>query len=351
MPIIPFPRRVLRAANWQHTGARPLLQRSAFTGRTAELADFGPAPRWTAEAEPVPMRLGEERAHQFAGFEAAARVPGNSFRLPINPRPQYAASTNIVANPDLANDASGWVLPANVARIADAWPSPIDWVFRADPGSARSIEANSGGSWPAAAGSTIFVETWAFRSDTGVTCNVALQWLNASMGVISTGTLVVAPAAGTLTKVRGSLVAPALTAFVRIRYDVGAFGSGYLGVVGLRVSLLPTVAAVSGAANAGRSLALAGLGPDLLHLRAGQHLTVPLPGGDEQMIPLAADLIANGSGAATASLATPLRRTPAAAATVELNEPWALMRAIHTPGFQRRPGDIVNFSLQCEEAF
>lgn len=350
MAIIPLPRSVLAAVQWQQDGGRRPVQRSAVTGYTREL-DFGPAPRWQAEATIVPHIGGTERAQQLAGFDAACKVPGNLFRLPAADPGQHPADSNIVANPYLRTGAENWVLPAAVGRVADQFPSPIDWFFRADPGAARSIEANGGNSWPAAAGSVLFVESWVFRTDTGVTCNAALQWLNSSMGVISTSTVVLAPAAGSWAVVRGQLTAPASTAFVRIRYDVGAFASGYLAVTGLRVSLLPTQALVSGAANAGRTLALSGLGRSIRNARAGHKITVVLPGGDEQLNELAADLIADASGNGTASLVTPLRKTPAASAAVEIDRPWGLMRASHEPGWSVSPGRREARTLTAEEAF
>lgn len=349
MIIVPVPRRFIRSHSWAQTDTRKQLQRSEWTGRTRELA-IGPADRWSCQADVRPTRPGD--IETWRALQARMKQPGAAARVPVDAAGQLPADSNIVANPDLAASAAGWVLPAATARIADQFPSPVEWFFRADPGAARSIQANNGNDWPALAGSVFAVESWVFRTDSGITCNIALQWLNASMGVISTSTVVLAPTAGSWAYARGSLTAPALTAFVRIRYDVGAFGSGYLGVTGLRVSLLPTKAAVNGAGQSGQALALTGLGRGIRNLRAGQLLTVPLPGGDEQLIALTEDLVGDSSGNGTAALGSPMRQSPAAGAVVELDRPWALMRATDPLAWSQSPGAIFSTpSLQLEEWF
>lgn len=114
---------------------------------------------------------------------------------------------------------------------------------------------------------------------------------------------------------------------------------------------LPTSCTVNGAANAGRELSVSGLTPSVRNLRAGKLITVVLPNGDEQLLKTASHMDADASGNATVTLTTPLRRTPAAGAAVELDEPWGLMRATNEPGWSEEPGPIYSHTLTCEEAF
>lgn len=114
---------------------------------------------------------------------------------------------------------------------------------------------------------------------------------------------------------------------------------------------LPASCTVNGAANSGRQLSVSGLTPSVRNLPAGKRITVVLPDGDEQMIRTASHLDADASGNGTVTLATPLRRTPAAGALVELALPWALMRATHDPGWSEEPGPIFTNTMNCEEAF
>lgn len=355
MPIIPFPRRALRAANWQQTGGRPSLQRSAFTGRTAELADFGPAPRWTAEAEPVPMRYLGDTALAFAGFEAACQVPGNTFRMPRVWGSQHGAAGNLIQNPQFEGGSAPWTLESAWNRISTGAPVdfPQSGLFTENTRPFNNAFANAGVAFPFSAGARLFLGTDLFRSTGSAgTLSIAANFLNSGGGLISTlGLNLVAASTANLWQRAASFVtAPAGTASVLVYYNNG-LTTGFAAVSGARAAMLPERATVNGAANAGRSLALSGLALSQRNLRAGQFLTVTLPGGDEQLLRLAADLNGDASGNGTASLATPLRRTPVAGAVVELDQPWALMRAIHTPGEQQRVGGIVQHGLQSEEAF
>jgi hypothetical protein len=111
------------------------------------------------------------------------------------------------------------------------------------------------------------------------------------------------------------------------------------------------LATVNGANQTGDALALSGLTPSQRNLRAGQMLTVVLP-GDEQLIMLTADLLADASGNGTAQLGSPLRRSPANGATVELNLPWGLMRTTDPLGWSVDPAPIYGArQIIFEEAF
>lgn len=81
----------------------------------------------------------------------------------------------------------------------------------------------------------------------------------------------------------------------------------------------PTVAA--GATN-GYSLPLAGLNPSTLILRAGQHMTVPLPSGHNRAVRLEVDLISDASGNTTAQFAPALNEVPTLGASVETARPF-----------------------------
>lgn len=81
----------------------------------------------------------------------------------------------------------------------------------------------------------------------------------------------------------------------------------------------PTVAS---GASAAYSLPLAGMQPSTTILRAGQFMTVPLPGGHQRAVCLTADLVSNGSGTGTAIFEPALNQTPTFGATVETLNPY-----------------------------
>lgn len=109
----------------------------------------------------------------------------------------------------------------------------------------------------------------------------------------------------------------------------------------------PNVA--SGAGN-GYTLPLTGMQPSTTILRAGQYMTVPLPSGHKRAVCLTADLVANGSGAGTASFAPALGETPAAGATVETLAPYIPMAPTQTTlGFDMADG-LSGTSFEVEEA-
>lgn len=99
------------------------------------------------------------------------------------------------------------------------------------------------------------------------------------------------------------------------------------------------------------SLVLKGLPNSTTLLAAGRAITVTLANGDEQPIPLAGDLISNGSGIATATLGTPLRYQANANAAVETKRPWALLRARNPRAWSVTTGLLYSRELTAEEAF
>lgn len=81
----------------------------------------------------------------------------------------------------------------------------------------------------------------------------------------------------------------------------------------------PTVA--TGAGD-GYTLPLTGMQPNARILLAGQFITVPLPSGHSRAVCLTADLVADGSGGATAQFQPALNEVPTTGATVETVAPF-----------------------------
>ena len=79
---------------------------------------------------------------------------------------------------------------------------------------------------------------------------------------------------------------------------------------------------VGAGAGSGYTLPLTGMAAGQTILRAGQFMTVPLPSGRFRAVCLTADLIANGSGNATAAFRPALTEAPTLGATVETLAPF-----------------------------
>ena len=115
---------------------------------------------------------------------------------------------------------------------------------------------------------------------------------------------------------------------------------------------LPDTCTVGAALAFGQTVVLTGLTPSAVNLPAGALLTIALPSGDEQMLGLLADLLADEVGNAIAQLDCPLRESPALGAAVQLAEPYALMRAIDPKAWASEPGRIHSVpAIEFEEAF
>ena len=114
----------------------------------------------------------------------------------------------------------------------------------------------------------------------------------------------------------------------------------------------PTSATVNGAGQLGLTLSLAGLRPSQTNLLAGHIISVVLATEESQPIVLGADLVANGSGIGTATLTTPLRRSPANGAVVELQFPTCTMRMRDPLAWEANPGGVYGgVPFVAEEAF
>jgi hypothetical protein len=347
--IYSLPQNFIRSASWAQSDQRRNLQRSEFTGRTRETI-IGPADRWSCAADIRPMRAGD--IETWRAFQAQMKLPGARVRLPATEGSQFPPTAqNLVQNSKLVADASGWVLPASVARTAGAGGTPIDWYFLAGSGSSRSINANGNAGVPVLPGEQLAVRAWAIRTTAANTSLAVIDWRNNAGANIGFGILAMASPVGQWQLFRGQFTAPALTASARLRFDLDAAASGQAGVGDLRVARRPKDAPVIAGSTA-VALNLGGLAPSLTNLLAGQLLTIPLPSGDEQMVPLVAPLIANSSGLATAALGSPLREIPAPSAFVELEEPWGLMRTTDPLGWSVDPAPIYGArQIIFEEAF
>jgi len=114
----------------------------------------------------------------------------------------------------------------------------------------------------------------------------------------------------------------------------------------------PTDCQVNGGGQLGYSLNLKGLAPGVTNLVAGQIIMVVIPGDFWQPIVLGANLVADGAGNGTATLTTPLRKSPADNDGVALSNPVCTVRMRDplaweaTPGTIYQPGDFV-----AEEGF
>jgi hypothetical protein len=344
---------VLAGIRWEQQGGLPVVQRSAFTGRATQL-DFGAAARWRAQGDVVPLWDDAQRADWMA-FEAAAQIAGTEFRLPVGERSQYGALGNLLQNPNLLTGVAPWLTNGGYFRqqtTTVAGFAPSEWSFgTVASGSTPALIANNEAQQVATVGQRFFLGAWV-RVQAGSTGDLWLfaQWFNGATPL--TPTLVAGGVGGPdgWRRVTGFGAAPSGTTGVQFGVQ-NNLATGAAEIALPRASFLPEVATVNGASNAGRSLALSGLALSQRNLRAGQFITVTLPGGDEQLIRLAADLVADGSGNATASLTTPLRRTPAAGAIVELERPWGLMRLTNAPGWSVDSQNIYGHTLEAEEAF
>ena len=98
------------------------------------------------------------------------------------------------------------------------------------------------------------------------------------------------------------------------------------------------------------TLPLTGMLANTTILWAGQHMTVPLPSGHKRAVRLEADLITNGSGAATAQFSPALNETPVVGAAVETANPYVLVTAASASNPFSTSGGVSGFSMDVEEA-
>jgi hypothetical protein len=110
---------------------------------------------------------------------------------------------------------------------------------------------------------------------------------------------------------------------------------------------------LAGTAAAGAiTLPLTGLTPSTTNLLTGRMLSVPLSTGDTQLVILTQDLIADGSGNATAHFLGCLRAPAASGQAVEAGAPFGVMALKGTAaGYTVDPGQIYGAAFEAEEAY
>ena len=117
-------------------------------------------------------------------------------------------------------------------------------------------------------------------------------------------------------------------------------------------SPVPATCLVMGANQLGQSLICDGLPNSTAILSSGHLISVALGADDEQLLVLNNDFTSNGSGEATFTFTTPLRKAPANNAVVKLHTPTALMRLRDPVGWNVAPATIYDFpALTAEEYF
>ncbi len=111
---------------------------------------------------------------------------------------------------------------------------------------------------------------------------------------------------------------------------------------------------VNGGSQTGNTLNLTGLSGSVAStfLPAGSKMTIPFADGTCQLVVLTADLVVGASTTGSATIEPRLRKSPANAATVEVQYPYALMALTSDMmGWTVDPGQKYGFAFEAEEAF
>ena len=98
------------------------------------------------------------------------------------------------------------------------------------------------------------------------------------------------------------------------------------------------------------TLPLQGLPNSAAVLSIGMMITIPLPSGRVHFATLTAPLNSNGSGQGTATFMPELDEAPVLGATVEIRNPYALMRLQSGAGWDFDVRHLMQFGLEVEEA-
>lgn len=107
---------------------------------------------------------------------------------------------------------------------------------------------------------------------------------------------------------------------------------------------------VAAGAGDGYSLPLSGMAANATILKSGQFMTVPLPSGRHRAVCLTSDLVADGSGAATAVFEPALGEVPAAGSQVETIDPFIPMSFTETTQGLSYQGGVSGAVFKVEEA-
>jgi len=103
---------------------------------------------------------------------------------------------------------------------------------------------------------------------------------------------------------------------------------------------------VNGGSQTGRSIATDGWPLSSTVLSAGMYITI-----NNQLLQLTADVVSNGSGQATISVAPAVRTSPANDAPIEYKNPYALMYLLEEPTVSVDPGLVYSTSFSARESF
>jgi len=103
---------------------------------------------------------------------------------------------------------------------------------------------------------------------------------------------------------------------------------------------------VNGASQTGRSIVTDGWPLSSTVLSAGMYVTI-----NNQLLQLTADVVSNGSGQATISVAPAVRTSPADNAAIEFKNPYALMYITEEPTVSVEPGLVYSTSFSARECF
>ena len=112
----------------------------------------------------------------------------------------------------------------------------------------------------------------------------------------------------------------------------------------------PSGATVGAGSTNGYTLPLTGMTPSTTILHAGEFMTVPLPSGHKRLVCLTADLVANGSGIATAVFGPALNEVPAFGAAVEIANPYCPMTLKARSNGWKKANGVSQFMIDAEEA-
>ncbi len=111
---------------------------------------------------------------------------------------------------------------------------------------------------------------------------------------------------------------------------------------------------VNGGSQTGNTLNLTGLSGSVAStfLPAGSKMTIPFSDGTCQLVVLTSALVVGASTTGTATIEPRLRKSPANAATVEVQYPYALMALTSdVTGWTVDRGQLYGFAFEAEEAF
>lgn len=111
---------------------------------------------------------------------------------------------------------------------------------------------------------------------------------------------------------------------------------------------------VNGGSQTGNTLALTGLSGAVssTFLPAGAKITIPFSDGTVQLAVLTSALVVGAATTGTATIEPRLRKSPANAATIEVQYPYALMALTSDmSGWTVDRGQLYGFAFDAEEAF